>query len=264
MKFIPVSALGDYLFCPRSAYLALEMRLARDATTERAMELMGSMIRKELSLRQHEILENLSVPSALEEALYFLLDDLLEQIKKGPGELSIYDGAVLEKCASDIRPGLLGELSVMTEKLAYMIDEAGIDGALKRIRPWKTGYFVKSGLLGYSGRVDKVMSGRFYYPVDIKTCRYSGGVWDADRMEICAYSLLLEEDSGSKVPHGLLEYARSQEKIPVLNTAGLRKKTLEAKDEIMGVLEGDIPEVCTHGNGRKCSSCGFFGKCYDI
>jgi CRISPR/Cas system-associated exonuclease Cas4 (RecB family) len=267
MKAIPVSAYGEYSYCPRSLYLSLRLRLEKDASPERARELLGAAVRKELNLRQPRMLEGLSSPDALEDALISVLETLLADFPRKCKDLAAYDAAILQKCAFDLRPELLGEIEVMRDRLAYMIDSAGIDGVIRRIEPWKTELFVKSESLGLSGRIDKVMKEKkTYYPADIKTREYPGSPWEEDRIQACAYCMLLEESFGGnvKVPYGFLEYVRSQERIPVMNTPKLKEETLMLHDEIVEVLCGDIPDVCSHGNSKKCESCGFAGKCFDI
>lgn len=85
-------------------------------------------------------------------------------------------------------------------------------------------------------------------------------------MQTCAYAMLLEDKFQLKEPilFGFVEYTKAQEKRPVMTTEKLRRKVIEARDEIIDIFHGNIPEICPHGNGKKCQSCCYRGQCYEI
>lgn len=51
---------------------------------------------------------------------------------------------------------------------------------------------------------------------------------------------------------------------PVMYTDSLRKSVMDTRDSVFGLLEGAVPDICPHGNGKKCESCGYAKRCYEI
>ena len=261
---IHVSSLNKYAFCPRSVYLSEVLQIEPKPSVERSKGLLGHAIRKEFSLRQSRILGRIHDMDEIEDALLNELENVLEDVPY------IYkdflEGIKIDEYISEIRPELLNEIKLMKEKLEIMINEVGVEDSLKRITPWRVEYPVKSNRLKFSGRIDKVMKGENYFPVEIKTGNPGDGVWEGDRLQTCAYSLLLEEKLRLKkvIPFGFVEYTKIQEKRPVMNTEQLRRRVINARDDIIEILDGKIPEICPHGSGKKCEVCGFREECYKI
>jgi CRISPR-associated exonuclease Cas4 len=99
-------------------------------------------------------------------------------------------------------------------------------------------------------------------PVEIKTGVVSEFSWDGDRIQLCAYGMLLEEKFREKLPHGILEYTRVEERRPVLFTEKLRRQVIYARDAVLEILDGKNPGICPHGQPRKCEACALKDECY--
>lgn len=261
---IHVSSLNQYVFCPRSIYLSEVLKIEPTKSVKRSKGLLGHTIRKELSLRQSKILRKIHKTDEIENAVLNELENVLKDIPY------IYkdflEGIEINVYISEIRQELLNEIKIIKEKLEAMIDEIGFEYSLERITPWKVEYSIKSNKLKLSGRIDKVMWEENYFPVEIKTTDPGDGVWEGDRLQTCAYSMLLEEGLKLKkiIPFGFVEYTKIQEKRPVMNTEQLRRMVINTRDEIIEILDGKIPEICPHGSGKKCEACGFKERCYEI
>jgi len=158
----------------------------------------------------------------------------------------------------------LGELAVLGDELKALVGDLGLKGALGYVTPWRTEYSVKSEALNLSGRVDKVMRRDTIVPVEVKTGSASEYGWEGDRIQLCAYGMLLEEKFSEKIPHGLIEYTRVQESRPVLFTEKLRRQVIYARDGVEAVLRGEVPDVCPHGQPKKCGACDLKDECYRI
>jgi CRISPR/Cas system-associated exonuclease Cas4 (RecB family) len=261
MMKIQVSSINQYMFCPRSVYLSAVLQLEPQPSVERVKGLLGHAVRKELSLRQSRILGKIHDVDALEEALLNELENVLEDVPYIYKDL--LEGFEVTGFISELRPELLNEIGILRSRLEIMIDETGLEDSLKRITPWRAEYPVKSDKLKFTGRIDKVMREENYFPVEIKTGNPGNGVWMGDRLQTCAYSMLLEENLGLEkiIPFGFVEYTRIQDKRPVLNTEQLRRRVLAVRDEVIEILDGKNPGICPHGSEKKCSVCGFKESC---
>jgi CRISPR-associated protein Cas4 len=260
-----VSNLGDYLFCPRNLYLKEKMGLGAQLCNESAKGFLLHQARRELSLRQHVIVEKAVDFKGIKGAVSDELDLILPDLAQRHGER--LEDVDFDKLVPEIEEELSPDLRRLTDRLSYLVSEAGRDRALEKIKPWRTEYLADSEKLGLRGVADKVLKeGGNYYPVDIKTSVPGEGVWEADKVLICAYSLLLEEALNCKksISSGFVEYVRVHETRPVMNSDDLRRKVLEVRDEVISLLEGDVPEICPHGSGRKCDSCSIRDECYEV
>lgn len=270
MMIVNVSTLNEYTFCPRSVYLSKVLNLKPEPSAERAKGIISHAIRKELSLRQGKLLGKIKNADNLEIFLLKEFEDILKDIPHIYKEK--FEGIInLNFYINEIRPELLNEIKLMKEKLTAMIETFGIKESLRRITPWKVEFSLRSEKLKFSGRVDKVMKeGNEIIPIEIKTgggSDISKGIWEGDRLQTCAYAMLLEEKFKIKrIPFGFVEYPKIHEKKPVMITEQLRRRVIYTRDEIIEILSNKKipPEICPHGSGKKCQSCGFKEKCYEI
>ncbi len=256
---VAVSVLCSYCFCPRSVYLSEVLGLEPDSVADLERGLFDHELRKKLIARQMSLLGEVDDAAGLVSALRDELECSFEDILKNYSFIRGEDAAA-------VRSEVLADLGALSERLSYIAEDIGFDAALRRMSPWRVDYPVSSGKLRLSGRIDKVMKESFYYPVEIKTCSPPESVWEGDRIQVCAYALLLEEDlqAEKKIPYGFVEYTRVPEMRPVMNTDILRKNVCEIRERVFKILEGYTPDICPHGNGRKCESCGYSKRCYEI
>jgi len=257
---VNVSSLSELEFCPRSVYLRHVLELKPKLTPPLVRGLVGHAVRKELSLRQVRILKKAAGDSGL-------LSLVEEEFSRIAAEVPLIyreklGGVAVEQVLHEIRCEIESEMKMLCSTLEALVEEHGVVSAVKLLTPWKVEYPLKSDAVGFSGVVDKVMPP--LVPVEIKTGRVGEGVWEGDRLQLCAYGMLLEGEFGVEVPYGFVEYTRVQEQRPVLFTERLRRRVLEARECVVDILSGYVPEVCPHGSGRKCGSCGFSDVCYTI
>ena len=237
--------------------------IAPSNEAELAEGLIGHGIRKELFLRQRSLLGKVGDAAELEVLLRSELVDISCKAasvysKRFPGiDLKLFVSAACSEVSEDI--------TALMERLQYMLSDMDLDKALRNITPVEVDYYVSSDTLGLTGLIDLVYGGKNSYPVELKTCTPSDTIWEGDKLQVCAYSMLLEESLGLKtIPHGFVEYTRIRERRPVVNMEKLREKVLGVRDCVLDILGGTTPDICPHGSGRKCSSCGLTDKCYEI
>lgn len=260
--FINVSDISRYIFCPRIIYLSNVLKIIPKPSIEQEKGILGHAIRKEFSLRQAKIIAKIKNVDDIETILMNELENILEDIPH------IYKEKIetieIEKILPEIKPEIIKEITIMEKRVRAMIEKFGINEALRRVTPWRVEFSLKSERMKLSGRVDKVMKEESYYPVEIKTGNTTESIWNADRLQVCAYAMLLEEKLKIRIPYGFVEYTRIQEKRPVMTSEKLRRDVLYTRDKIFEILSGKLPEICPHGSGKKCEGCGFKDICYEI
>jgi CRISPR/Cas system-associated exonuclease Cas4 (RecB family) len=261
---ISASELNSYCFCPRSIYLSKVLRIRPERTPAQARGLVSHAIRRELSLRQPKVLCRISdaaeIGPAFEREVERVLADVPHIYR------NLLSGIGAEAYVAEVRAELLREFTVLSEKLTYLVEQFGFDEAVRLLTPKWVEYSVRSDSLMLSGRIDKVMAEDSLVPVEIKTGAVPTGVWEGDRIQTCAYVMLLEDALSLPEPIGVgfVEYTRVHERRPVQSTEGLRRRVIESRDAVAEILAGSIPDVCPHGSARKCDACGFKEQCYDI
>lgn len=86
--------------------------------------------------------------------------------------------------------------------------------------------------------------------------------WDNDAVQLCAQGMLLEEELGRPVPHGVLFYAGSRERVEVVFDESLRRKTLEAIEQCRTLSRRDTPPEPLPAELRhRCHGCSLATIC---
>jgi CRISPR-associated protein Cas1 len=128
---------------------------------------------------------------------------------------------------------------------------------------------ISSERLGISGKLDLVEEKHgAVRPIEYKRgCGPPGGnglppYWDNDAIQVCAQGLLLEEELGLPVPHGILYYMGSKSRIDVPFDDNLRAKTFQAVQTIRELSERDVPPAPLPAELRhRCFGCSLATVC---
>ena len=122
---------------------------------------------------------------------------------------------------------------------------------------------VKSHRLGVSGICDQVEfhpfeAGNLLVPVETK--RGKSKSIDADRIQLCAQAICLEEMFETKIPEGALFYATPRRREVVVFDADLRDRTEKTAARFHEMMEtGRLPKAIYQK--AKCDRCSLFGVC---
>ena len=95
------------------------------------------------------------------------------------------------------------------------------------------------------------------FPVEYKV----GGrkVKDADRVQLCAQAMCLEEMFGCEVREGALFYAKSKRRLGVVFDGGLRSLVVDTVREIEGLwVSGRMPRPVAD---KRCDDCSLLEAC---
>jgi CRISPR-associated protein Cas1 len=128
---------------------------------------------------------------------------------------------------------------------------------------------LSSEKLGITATLDLIEeAGGTTYPVEYKHgsgTRDEGGrpcAWDNDAVQLCAQGLLLEEELGVTVTHGVLYYVGTRERVEVPLDDLLRKKTLEAIARIREIAaRPSPPEPLPAELRHRCPGCSLVTIC---
>ena len=132
------------------------------------------------------------------------------------------------------------------------------DKNLQKIKPSQT-YFSKKH--GIAGKPDEVKEeGGELIPYEIKSTIYRGRIYPGHILQLAAYCLLIEEETGKRPSHGVIEYANHREIIPYTNElrSGLLTQIKKIRQE--NPEENDLPPDCNVKG--KCSQCGYNYYCH--
>lgn len=133
------------------------------------------------------------------------------------------------------------------------------------------GLYVHSHVLRLSGICDVV---EFHSRVDGHPLRGEEGLWlpypveykrgrsklsDADRLQLCAQAICLEEMFGCDVPEGALYYGETHSREVVSLSSGLREQVRLMSGEMHALFERrHTPKV---KEGKACRSCSLWEAC---
>jgi CRISPR-associated protein Cas1 len=128
---------------------------------------------------------------------------------------------------------------------------------------------LSSERLGITAVLDVIEEkGGVTYPVETKhgsAPRDGEGhpsVWDNDAVQLCAQGLLLEEDLGCPVLHGILFYAGTRERVEVPFDEALRNKTLAAIEQVRALSAREAPPEPLPAELRhRCHGCSLATIC---
>ena len=123
---------------------------------------------------------------------------------------------------------------------------------------------IDSDELRLKGIIDQVhVYEQDYVPFELKTGRTpADGVWPSHRIQIAAYSLLLQEKFKKPIKEGFVLYLDTKEKRHIAINPFMKEEVKKIVDEVIALLENkQLPDFCNSEN--KCRKCGLKSTCYD-
>ena len=267
---ISVSLLSTYLYCSRKLFLE-RVLLLEEPPKESIV--MGS-IRHEtydiINKKEEEIVTSVKKRTTLEdlETLYKqrYLQILRKAIAGNRKRLEEVDINMLEAYKKSF-PFIIEESSIRANNIFNFIKTNNVFGEelWQRLTPKIISELrVESDELKLKGIIDQVhVYDNGYVPFELKTGRTpSDGVWPSHRIQIAAYSLLLQEKFNKQVKEGFVVYLDSKEKRHIAINPFMKQEVRQIVDEVVSLLESkDLPDFCTNEN--KCKKCGLRQTCYN-
>ena len=267
---ISVSMLSAYLFCSRKLFLqqVLELKEPPKEST-----ILGSL--------RHELYDFINrseekIVTTIKEKIQY--NELIKTYK------SFYSKALREKIIknkSRIKEVNLDIVDVFKKTWPLILDEAEIRA--KNIFDFIQKYnvygqelwekltpkiiseiWVDSDKLQLKGIIDKVeIYENGYVPIELKTGKMpKEGVWPGHKVQIAAYSMLIEEKFKTEVKEGFVNYLDAKQTRHIAINPFMRQEILDLVKEVQEMLKShDLPNYCENKN--KCINCGLRETCYN-
>ncbi len=237
---IRVSDLTAYLKCPRMCYF---MNRGQELIKEPTVEYIQRLLLKEMALTYGSALNEGNTLCALDHELDRLSDELRVIYRQ---ELEEASDDMLEDAVSGVRTLLEGiKTNLSSEHYSRTCEFEPV---------------LRSEKFGLAGTPDKLITiGDELAPSIIKTgAMPENGIWKSDRLQLTAYSILVEEIYNTVVTRGFVEYARWGKVRECTIKRHERRKVLQLRDRVRKIEEGFMPEKPTDA---PCEHCGFMGMC---
>lgn len=266
---ISVSMLSTYLYCSRKLFLQQVFALKEPPKKSTVLGTLRHEIYDYINQNEEKL-----VSSVVRKTNY---DQLKEKYKK------LYVQKVREvliKNKLKIRKVNLNIIDVFKRTWPYIMEEA--DTRSKNIFEFMHKYNIygkelwqkltpkiyseirlESDNLQLKGIVDKVeIYDESYVPIELKTGKMpKKGIWPGHRIQITAYTLMLEERFNTKINEGFIHYLDAKEIRQVTMNPLMKEEIINLVSEIQELLsKKEIPDYCKNRN--KCTNCGLRETCY--
>lgn len=240
---IKVSDITTYIKCPRMCYF---MYRGHDLINDISSAYLERIILKELALTYDSAARSNDILPFLKTEL----ERISNEIKViYPKELKNTNDETMVRSIIEILPLLDNISSNLSLNRDFYLGEIIHDDLIL--------CSTKFGITGSPDRMVKINEN--FYPSIIKTGKIpDNGVWHADRIQLTAYSILVEEKYNSIVENGSIEYARQGIVRPVVIKRHERRKVLQIRERIKKIHEGFMPE---RPGDAPCNICGYTGIC---
>ena len=267
---ISVSLLSSYLYCSRKLFLEKVLLLEEPPKESIVMGSIRHETYDNINKKEEEIVTSITEKHDSEhiQALYKqrYLQILRKAIASNKKRLEEVNINMLEAYRKSF-PFIMEESSVRSDNIVNFIKSNNVFGEelWQKLTPKIISELrVESDELKLKGIIDKVhVYDNEYVPFELKTGRTpSDGVWPSHRIQIAAYSLLLQEKFNKQVKGGFVVYLDTKEKRHIAINPFMKQEIRQLVDEVIALLESkELPDFCNNEN--KCKKCGLKQTCYN-
>jgi len=262
-KIISVTDITSYLFCPRKVYLKLVKKIKEPPTPQMILGFLKHKIFDIFNKNEAVLISNIT-QSLTQEQLTALYNNCLKSITK---EISENYSNMIYKFGISADDLLKQTLSFMEKEITLRADSIRKNLSLgfigkelwRNLKPkYLTEFEIVSPELGLKGRIDRIKIEENIIPYELKT---RDRIYDEDKIQLAAYSLLLEQEFGRKINTGVIETSAESKEIEI--TDDLKKKVFEIAEKIRSMTEDKEPEL-NQTNLSKCRTCKIRKDCFEI
>lgn len=258
-QIINVTDIVSYLYCQRKIYLKLIKKIKEPPTKQMISGFLKHKIFDIFNKNESVIVSSITQDLDKEEilALYKThLTDISEEIISTYSNMVKGFGINPNELIKDVLIFMDKEIKLRAESIKKALSLGFLGKELWRnLKPkYLTEFEIISYELGIKGRIDRIKIGEEILPYEIKTRE---NIYEQDKIQLAAYSLLLEEEFGKKVEKGAIETKTKEEKIEI--TKELKDRVLEIADKIRNMKEADF-----HSNFSKCKNCKLRQECFEL
>ena len=267
---LPVSLLSTYLYCSRKLFLEQVLLLKEPPKESLVMGAIRHETYDNINKKEEEIVTSITERTTLEsvQALYKnqYLAILRKSIANNKKRLDEVNVNLLEAYKNSF-PSIMEESLIRADNVFTFIETNNVFGneLWQKLTPKIISELkLESDELKLKGIIDQVhIYDKEYIPFELKTGRTpQDGVWPSHRIQISAYSLLLQERFDKPVKEGFVVYLDSKEKRHIAINSFMKEEVKQIIDEIFSLLESkELPDFCNNEN--KCRKCGLRQTCYN-
>lgn len=260
---ITISSIKTHTFCPMKLYLQTHVENRQTSDVQLNLEL------KKIKIDTQDLIQKNMRKLKKEMGLTEIEETLSENI-----------GNYLESTFSSIESMDLGltteQIVKINNETYYSIKHYAIKSKQAMELLGKNGFTIvdmffpkcmysyplKDSRLEVNGLCDKIeiVDGK-YYPISIKyNSPPISGVWDQDAVDVGTCALLIEEEFKTEVFVGFVEYAKINERRPVVMDVNIRKSLFDIINEVKEIeYAKKVPSVKI--NEKKCGNCEYKNIC---
>ncbi len=267
---ISVSLLSSYLYCSRKVFLQEVLMVEEPPKESMVMGTIRHETYDSINKNEEEIVTGITKKIPFEDLQRIYqqkyLEILRKAIVKSKKRLEAVNIDMMEAYQKSY-PFILEESMTRASNIHSFIAEHNVFGKelWKKLAPKILSEIrIESDELKLKGIIDQVhVYDEMYVPFELKTGKMPlQGVWPGHRIQLAAYSLLLEEHFKKPIKEGFVFYLDTKTKRQVVINPYTRGEIKGLVDDVIKTIEGtDVPDYC--GNENKCRKCGVKEICYN-
>lgn len=267
---ISVSTLSSYMYCPRKLYLQYVLRITEPPKDVLLKGSIRHKVYENINLAEEELIKSIKkgmTENDLKGKYHQRYREiLLEVIKQNKEDLKQFN-ILPQDLFKNVWPLILSESETRATIVNNFILKNNIFGQelWEKLTPKiESELKISSEKLGLRGIVDQIQIHKEgFVPIELKTGKCPReGVWPGHKIQLIAYTLLLEEKFNTEIKEGFVHYLDNKEKRHIAINPFMRLEVKELIQKVNNLLNSDkIPGF--EKNQNKCSNCGLKEDCYD-
>ena len=267
---ISVTMLSSYLYCSRKLFLEKVLLLEEPPKESLVLGSIRHETYDSINKKEEEIVTSITKEYDSEHILALYKQKYLQILRKAVASnkkrLEEVNINMLEAYRKSF-PFIMKESSIRANNISNFIESNNVFGEelWQKLTPKIISELrVESDELKLKGIIDQVhVYDNEYVPFELKTGRTpSDGVWPSHRIQIAAYSLLLQEKFNRQIKEGFVVYLDTKEKRHIAINPFMKQEIKQMVDEVIELLESrELPDFCSNEN--KCKKCGLKQTCYN-
>ncbi len=267
---ISVSTLSSYMYCQRKLYLQYVLKLSEPPKDVLLKGSIRHKVYENINLAEEELIKSIRKPTSESDlkAIYQskYRNILLNVINNNKENLKQFN-ILPQDLFKNVWPLILSESETRAISINNFIEKNNIYGKelWEKLTPKiESEMRISSDKLGLRGIVDQIeVYKQGFVPIELKTGRSpKEGVWPGHKIQLIAYTLLLEEKFNIEIKEGFVHYLDNKEKRHIAINPFMRMEVKELITKVNNLLAAKtIPNF--EKNQNKCTNCGLKEKCYD-
>ncbi|MGC9079238.1 MAG: CRISPR-associated protein Cas4 [Nanopusillaceae archaeon] len=266
-RFVRVTDITDYLFCPRKVYLKRVLGYEEETNEKKIFGSIVHNILDNLNEREYEIVYNIKenrgyeyVKKLYEDFVLELIDKSIKKFEKDIKKLNID----VEKIKFQVFSYIYKEIEDRSKNIFNFMSENDLYGIElwyslepKILTEFDT-ISRKYNIIGRVDRIEKYNKRKEIIPYEIKS-----GFFSRDHItQIYTYYLLLKDEFPDyKIYKGYIYYVKDNKKFEIeFTNKNEIKRILEIKDKILDMIESEKDPGKVYK--EKCQKCVFYNVCW--